>query len=137
MKARPNPSTNFLWTGLFKNRVSIIAVKNGAVVPNKVAFAMEVNFTAPKKHAKWNPKNIPAKTSFNRVPPGKEPCGLIALVPQSMSPAVPIRQKAMTTAGIEGSIRTKIDEVLTETRATLSRKIIRRDVGFIFLLSNL
>jgi len=54
-----------------------------------------------------------------------------------MSPAVPIRQKAMTTAGIEGSIRTKIDEVLTETRATLSRNMIRRDVGFIFLLSNL
>ena len=41
-------------------------VKRGPVLPSKVALAIEVFLTPQKKHAKCNPKKIPANATKTR-----------------------------------------------------------------------
>lgn len=107
--------------GRFKKTRSITAVKTGAMVAKTVALATDVNFKAPKKQAKCNPKKIPANSVFFRLIAEMEACGLNAVHPQRNILAVVIRQKAMETAAMPGRKRANNDDVLTANKARSKR----------------
>lgn len=54
------PINTFLCKNFLIMNNSIKIVNRGASVPNKVAFAIFVNFNAWKKNTKWKPNTHPA-----------------------------------------------------------------------------
>ncbi len=98
----------------------------GANVPNNVAFASVVNFTAEKKNAKWIPKNNPERNVINFVLKDSEPWGLKKLKIHSKIPAIAIRTNAIGIASISDKYRTRIADELTDNNATNNKIQIRK-----------
>ena len=100
-------------------------VKKGPVLPSKVALAIEVFLTPQKKHAKCNPKNMPANATGIREPLFSGFGLMNRLYIQRTALATIILQKAIVIAGTEGiALMTKAVE-LTENKATTKIKYKR------------
>ena len=100
-------------------------VKTGPVLASKVALAIDVFLTPQKKHAKWRPKKTPANATrpkdsfFSGFGFIKTP------YTQRIALAIIILQKAIVTAGTEGSALITIEVELTENKARTKMKYKR------------
>ena len=94
-----------------------ITVKTGPVLASKVALAIEVFLTPQKKHAKCNPKNMPANATGIRELLFSGFGLMNRLYIQRTALATIILQKAIVIAGTEGiALITRAVE-LTENKA--------------------
>lgn len=101
-------------------------MKKGAVVANRVAFATDVYFKAPKKQMKCKPRKRPANRDRLRSLGFISLCGLKLLYPHSTQLAIASLQKLIVTAGTSGIMRARMEEVLT-ARSPVLRTNTRRD----------